>query len=574
MDNDNVKFNFETFFYKLVAIVIVGIIIYVAIQVLHNTDDSADFTVVSSKPYNNTSAKDNAIEKAYSSIDEVIAENDALLPTNLNINKMYKEIKDNDTSNLYSVYVPIPVVSDEDMQSDVDVNLNVAYQIYSKLQLRYTLYNQMLSNLYGNKPETIIKYYNYDIDKILGQYNPDNPRHILGDESTYKIENFQNVNIHCVDGDGNPIDDDNNIKDIMTMASVYTYFHDPYNVENFLEYCYYLFDNSYSYVASVSEIYYCSGCVHYDNANYTSQNEISYDKIKDHTDSNRINVRELPYKSGRLLRVDDNSYNVVPYDYDAYIDNIYSYEYTNSEYNYCPGHVDLDIYVKVMMLESSNGLPSIDERYGNNEKYYNGNWHGWNAVNLNYARTLYYKDWEKEYALGISNVSFVTPLTREEINYYLNRLDKNVSKDRRKVIETALKSVGRIPYYYGGKSAVFGYENANFGRKVTPDYKGRCLKGLDCSGWVNWVYDTTFNKAVVTADGTAKLAYAGNKITRELLKPGDLIVRPGHDSHVMMFLEWAPGGRVTVIHENGTANNVSIGTYDAYYPYYRSIFDY
>jgi len=55
------------------------------------------------------------------------------------------------------------------------------------------------------------------------------------------------------------------------------------------------------------------------------------------------------------------------------------------------------------------------------------------------------------------------------------------------------------------------------------------------------------------------------------LLPGDIIVRPGIDSHVMMFLEWAPGGQMTVIHENGGVNNVSIGTFDAYYPYYRRI---
>ena len=120
---------------------------------------------------------------------------------------------------------------------------------------------------------------------------------------------------------------------------------------------------------------------------------------------------------------------------------------------------------------------------------------------------------------------------------------------------------------------MYGYENSNFGRKVLPDYKGRCLKGLDCSGWVKWVYNTALRRGIVSADSTAKQAGIGNKIRRENLKPGDLIVRPGHNSHVMMFLEWADDGRITVIHENGTANNVSIGTYDAYYPYYRSIFD-
>ena len=84
-------------------------------------------------------------------------------------------------------------------------------------------------------------------------------------------------------------------------------------------------------------------------------------------------------------------------------------------------------------------------------------------------------------------------------------------------------------------------------------------------------YGTAFNKYIIKSEGTAKLAIEGSKITRKELLPGDLIVRPGIDSHVMMFLEWADGDKMTVIHENGSVNNVSIGTFDAYYPHYRRI---
>ena len=224
-----------------------------------------------------------------------------------------------------------------------------------------------------------------------------------------------------------------------------------------------------------------------------------------------------------------------------------------------------------MTLDASRGLTSIDRNYGNRGLNYTKNWHGWDAFMKNNARLLYYKDWEKEYGLSISYINFVEPLTQEEINYYLSRLDKDLTKNRYQVIETALRSVGRIPYYYGGKTSRFGYENNNFGTKVVADYKGRCLKGLDCSGWVNWVYGTAFNKHIIKSEGTAKLATEGNKITRVDLLPGDIIVRPGIDSHVMMFLEWAADGKMTVIHENGGVNNVSIGTFDAYYPYYRRI---
>ena len=78
-------------------------------------------------------------------------------------------------------------------------------------------------------------------------------------------------------------------------------------------------------------------------------------------------------------------------------------------------------------------------------------------------------------------------------------------------------------------------------------------------------------KNIIRSEGTAKLSTEGTKITREDLLPGDNLVRPGYDSHVMMFLEWYDDNKIKVIHENGAVNNISIGTYDAYYPYYRRI---
>lgn len=98
------------------------------------------------------------------------------------------------------------------------------------------------------------------------------------------------------------------------------------------------------------------------------------------------------------------------------------------------------------------------------------------------------------------------------------------------MIETALKSVARIPYYYGGKPIRKGYINNNFCSKVKADYKGRVLIRLNCRGWVTWEYWTTFDKKIVQLEGTNKLALEGVKIRRYELLPGDLIVRAGYDT--------------------------------------------
>ena len=54
---------------------------------------------------------------------------------------------------------------------------------------------------------------------------------------------------------------------------------------------------------------------------------------------------------------------------------------------------------------------------------------------------------------------------------------------------------------------------------------------------------------------------------------GDIIVRVGADSHVVMFLQWAGNGNMIVIHENSGANNVSVSEVTANYPYYRKLIE-
>lgn len=565
-------FSREKIIYRLLIIFGIFCISLLIYKVFNHIDDEKSFRTVSRKPYKDISDKNEALNSAFEIIDGASSENSSLDPSNLNIAKVYHKVEDAEDKNYFAANSPVPILSDEDKVAEDDGTKSAAFQIYEKLQNRYKILYQSLNNMCDTKPVNIVRQYHYDGYSIIGKYNPEDPTHKVGKRHTWFITNFQNVNLEYRDGDGNLLEDDNNIKDIMSMASVYTYYKDPYDTRTFLKYCYDLFDNSYSYVASISEVYYCSGCMHYDDpsiSSFSNAYDITYDKIKTETSKQKVLPKDKPYKAGTLIRMDEGDYKVTPGDYKSYVDNI---DNSNvNDLNYCPGHIDLNLHVTVMTLDASNGLTSIDKNFGNKGLNFTKNWHGWDAFMKNKARLLSYKDWEKEYGLSISYVDFVNPLTQEEINYYLSRLDNNLTPNRKSVVETALRSVGRIPYYYGGKTSRFGYETNAFGTKVPADYKGRCLKGLDCSGWVNWVYGTTFNKYIIKSEGTAKLATEGTKITRKDLLPGDIIVRPGIDSHAMMFLEWAPGGQMTVIHENGGVNNVSIGTFDAYYPYYRRI---
>ena len=575
-------FDKDELIYKLLILIAVIIFGFLVFKVVDNFGDVDTFKTVSKKPFKEVSNKEEALNLAYSGIENVSLVNENLSPTNLNISKIYKEVKDEEDKNFFKENSPIPTTIDSIIEADEEEEVEEeqkdiktsAFQIYEKMQRRYQTFRQSLYSMVGTKPVNVVRQYQYDGYSIIGKYNPEDSSHVPGKRHTWFIQNFQNVNIYYQDGDGKPLDDDNNIKDIMSMASVYTYYRNPYDVDTFLKYCYNLFDSSYSCVASVSEVYFCSGCMHYDEENVATgsviKNEPTLEKIKKETIPQKVLPKDIPYKAGKLQRLNNDNHTVLESNYAEYVQNIYN-GHTDPILNYCPGHIDLNLYVKVLTIDSANSLFSIDKLYGNKGSNYQRNWHGWDIYKKNEARLLSYKDWERDYGLSVSFIEFIEPLTQEEINYYLSRLSKDLSPNRVAVIETALRSIGKIPYYFGGKTHNFGYEKNAFGSKVPADYKGRCLKGLDCSGWVNWVYGTTFDKYIIKSEGTNKLAGEGTKIIRDELLPGDIIVRPGIDSHVMMFYEWAEDGRMTVIHENGGVNNVSIGTFDAYYPYYRRI---
>ncbi|SDZ90348.1 Cell wall-associated hydrolase, NlpC family [Oribacterium sp. KHPX15] len=276
--------------------------------------------------------------------------------------------------------------------------------------------------------------------------------------------------------------------------------------------------------------------------------------------------------------------------------------------NYCPGHVDLYVSVTIYGFKEDDGLRSVEleaekadqEETGEAEETDGSDkeesetvessesaedetleatdnespgsvWEGWTDEQKAYAERLIAQDWFKVYGLSISTIDPKNPLTEEEISKYIDGLPKDISKDRKRVIKFALESVGKIPYYWGGKASSKNYEGNAFGSVVEADYRGRVLRGLDCSGWIQWVYWSSIGNNLNKAYSTSSLIGEGEKINRADLQPGDVVIRTGADSHVVMFLGWAENGKMIAIHENSGANNVSVNEVTASYPYYRKL---
>ena len=81
---------------------------------------------------------------------------------------------------------------------------------------------------------------------------------------------------------------------------------------------------------------------------------------------------------------------------------------------------------------------------------------------------------------------------------------------------------------------------------------------------------------VLDGAGTASAVrkHQRNAVKRQDLKPGDIILRTGDDSHVFLFLAWTDSSKrsMYLIHETGNSmNNVMVGTYNIDWPFYRNL---
>ena len=243
---------------------------------------------------------------------------------------------------------------------------------------------------------------------------------------------------------------------------------------------------------------------------------------------------------------------------------------SSSEPAVCPGHVDLNITVHIIGTEESScSLYDLDERGGT----VTDSWPGWTEEMKAFVADLKNQDWYENYGLSISDISLQAPMSPEEVDAYMASLPEDLSQERRELIRFALESVGRVPYYWGGKASSPGYAGNRFGTLISSDYKGRIRKGLDCSGWVSWVYWSATGERL-PAEGTSGLIQCGTAIARSQLQPGDIIVRTGSNAHVVMFLGWGSNGKLLCIHESsGSANNVTISELDANWKYYRKLIE-
>ena len=155
-------------------------------------------------------------------------------------------------------------------------------------------------------------------------------------------------------------------------------------------------------------------------------------------------------------------------------------------------------------------------------------------------------------------------LSPDEVAKIIENLPADLSEARREVVLTAYQLLGKVHYFWGGKSLIIGWDS-RWGMPMEVTAEGSSTTGtvrpfgLDCSGMVDWVfYNQSGGQYVIGHGGgaTAQHSYC-TPIAWSDAQPGDLVFYPG-DSHVGIVCGFDSGGNIMIIHCASSENNVVV----------------
>lgn len=158
-------------------------------------------------------------------------------------------------------------------------------------------------------------------------------------------------------------------------------------------------------------------------------------------------------------------------------------------------------------------------------------------------------------------------ITNADVQKVLANLPEDISQARRDAVETALSLVGKVNYFWGGKSHAIGWDS-RWGtlQKVTaagsPSSGTYRPYGLDCSGFVDWIFNNSLNYIIGHGGGVIMQHRYCTDISQSMVQPGDLAFYPD-DSHVGIIVGWNEAGKLLVCHCSSGQNNVVVTEFSA-----------
>ena len=157
-----------------------------------------------------------------------------------------------------------------------------------------------------------------------------------------------------------------------------------------------------------------------------------------------------------------------------------------------------------------------------------------------------------------------TPIGPVDISDIQGTLPDDLDPLRESIVLTAYQLLGKVTYFWGGKSLVLGWDS-RWGTPTTvtapgSGSTGKVLPfGLDCSGFVDWTFYNATDGAYLPGRGggaASQHGYCTNIAWSDAL-PGDLVFY-ADDSHVGIVCGYDSVGNLLVIHCSGGQNGVVV----------------
>jgi len=157
-----------------------------------------------------------------------------------------------------------------------------------------------------------------------------------------------------------------------------------------------------------------------------------------------------------------------------------------------------------------------------------------------------------------------TPIGPVDISDIQGTLPDDLDPLRESIVLTAYQLLGKVTYFWGGKSLVLGWDS-RWGTPTTvtapgSGSTGKVLPfGLDCSGFVDWTFYNATSGAYLPGRGggaASQHGYCINIAWSDAL-PGDLVFY-ADDSHVGIVCGYDSVGNLLVIHCSGGQNGVVV----------------
>ena len=156
------------------------------------------------------------------------------------------------------------------------------------------------------------------------------------------------------------------------------------------------------------------------------------------------------------------------------------------------------------------------------------------------------------------------PIGPVDISDIQGTLPDDLDPLRETIVLTAYQLLGKVTYFWGGKSLVLGWDS-RWGTPTTvtapgSGSTGKVLPfGLDCSGFVDWTFYNATSGAYLPGRGggaASQHGYCTNVSWPDAL-PGDLVFY-ADDSHVGIVCGYDSVGNILVIHCSGGQNGVVV----------------